>query len=145
MTPFQFANSIISEAEASGHALDDERNALREISIARQSMLEQKEEESREQNAKAQAFLTPQALERNDSGTASEPPPLPPFDLRRTERGSRFVEHFSSDSPRADTKQASNVFVIGSDDEEDDIEVAVDPISSTWGTGKGIAALYHAM
>jgi hypothetical protein len=154
MTPSEFASHVVSEAEASAAALDSERDALRHLSTARQELLERKADEAREQRARATAFRcrdSQSSLDRVDSATASASELPTPTAYQHTAFGSCYVERFSFDIAEtsvAELEQAldvfDDVFVIESDEEEADIEIAVDPLSAPFRSGKAMAALYHA-
>jgi hypothetical protein len=153
LTPSEFANHVVPEAEASAAALDSERDALRHLSTARQELLERKEIEAREQRARATAFRcrdSRSSLVRIISPTcsASELPASKAY--QRTTSGSRFVERLDiAETSGTELEQAlgvfKDIFVIESDEEEEaEIEIAVDPLSAPFGSGKAMAALYHA-
>jgi hypothetical protein len=157
ITPSEFTTHVVSEAEASAAALDSERDVLRLMSMMRHQLQERKDEEAREQRSRATVFRCRDAFQshdRTDSSIATSLSSTAAY--QRSASGSRFVERFSLDldditvTPLDFTdlpvSQLEDVFVIESDasDAEEDIEIAVDPMSAAFGSGKAMAALYHA-
>ncbi|KAF1832063.1 hypothetical protein BDW02DRAFT_605133 [Decorospora gaudefroyi] len=114
-----------SEADASAHALDIERNVIQTMAMAKKSM-------SREREA--------QEAERRDKATA--------FRARRRCKETLDWTMYAED--QGSSTQPQEVFVVGDEEDGDgevtqEIEVAVDPLSAGFGSGKAMAALYRAI